>query len=322
MENHSLSKNNKNLTYNNIEKIKKSIDCLKDTIKRSNSHLYLNRSNPIKVIYNKEIQKNNSPIHYTPKLTYNQSKINTISNLNKSSKLNNKNIFSSSPRKSNNISFYNINITNTNDKKYNESNGNYYKDELSYVNNYNKSNTFNKIRNKSAINKKVLNNSKNYNNICQINQEKIKFSINELENENKELKEKYKNIIQKYKSSINQNKALIKEKSEIKIKLKNIKDINTKIKNKIENIKLKNNDSEKNKKDIFEKNEELKIKIEQKDKIILEFKKKINDIINGDNNFSNSNEIINYNNIIEEFKNKISQINKEIYKQEETIKLL
>ena len=29
------------VTKNNIEKIKKSIDCLKETLKRSNSHLYL-----------------------------------------------------------------------------------------------------------------------------------------------------------------------------------------------------------------------------------------------------------------------------------------
>ena len=198
MENRSLSLNNKNLTYNNIEKIKKSIDCLKATIKRSNSHLYLNGANPIKIMYNQEIQKTNSPIHYTPKLTYNQSRINTISSLNKSSTLVNKNIFSSSPGKSNNISFYNINITNTNNKKYNDSIGNLYKDELSYINKYNKSNNFINFRNKGA---KILNNTKNYNNICQINQEKMKDSINELENINKDLKEKYKNIIQKYKST-------------------------------------------------------------------------------------------------------------------------
>ena len=215
MENRSLSLNNKNLTYNNIEKIKKSIDCLKATIKRSNSHLYLNGANPIKIMYNQEIQKTNSPIHYTPKLTYNQSRINTISSLNKSSTLVNKNIFSSSPGKSNNISFYNINITNTNNKKYNDSIGNLYKDELSYINKYNKSNNFINFRNKGA---KILNDTKNYNNICQINQEKIKDSINELENINKDLKEKYKNIIQKYKSTIIQNKKLIRENSEIKIK--------------------------------------------------------------------------------------------------------
>ena len=321
MENRSLSLNNKNLTYNNIEKIKKSIDCLKATIKRSNSHLYLNGANPIKIMYNQEIQKTNSPINYTPKLTYNQSRINTISSLNKSSTLVNKNIFSSSPGKSNNISFYNINITNTNNKKYNDSIGNLYKDELSYINKYNKSNNFINFRNKGA---KILNNTKNYNNICQINQEKIKDSINELENINKDLKEKYKNIIQKYKSTIIQNKKLIREKSEINIKLKDIKGINSKIKNKIEDMKLKkkNKDLEKNKTDLSEKNKDLKIKIEQKDKIIFDLKKKLNEIINGENNFDNSNDIINYNNIIEDLKNKITQINKEIYKQEEAIKLL
>ena len=321
MENRSLSLNNKNLTYNNIEKIKKSIDCLKATIKRSNSHLYLNGANPIKIMYNQEIQKTNSPIHYTPKLTYNQSRINTISSLNKSSTLVNKNIFSSSPGKSNNISFYNINITNTNNKKYNDSIGNLYKDELSYINKYNKSNNFINFRNKGA---KILNNTKNYNNICQINQEKIKDSINELENTNKDLKEKYKNIIQKYKSTIIQNKKLIREKFEINIKLKDIKGINSKLKNKIEDMKLKkkNKDLEKNKTDLSEKNKDLKIKIEQKDKIIFDLKKKLNEIINGENNFDNSNDIINYNNIIEDLKNKITQINKEIYKQEEAIKLL
>ena len=120
------------------------------------------------------------------------------------------------------------------------------------------------------------------------------------------------------------HQVTIREKSEINIKLKDIKDINSKIKNKIEDMKLKkkNKDLEKNKTDLSEKNKDLKIKIEQKDKIILDLKKKLNEIINGENNFDNSNDIINYNNIIEDLKNKITQINKEIYKQEEAIKLL
>ena len=41
MKSKTFKIDSKSLTKNNIEKIKKSIDCLKETLKRSNSHLYL-----------------------------------------------------------------------------------------------------------------------------------------------------------------------------------------------------------------------------------------------------------------------------------------
>ena len=315
MENHSNKLNTQNLTKNNIEKIKKSIDCLKATIQRSNSHLYLNNSNPIKISYNKKATSENetSNFSYTQRHIYNHTKNNKHSITNESSNILDKNIISSSTKKLNNISFYNINIANANDRRKKESIDNGYNSELSYGN---------KLRNNSAINKKVLNNSHN---TYQINQDKIKNSIYILEKVNKELKEKYKNIIEAYKSSISKNNFLIKQKSELIQKLKEIRIINSNLKNKIDTYKTKeeNNDiNNKNKNKIYllEKNKELKGQIEKKDKIISNLKKEINDLIKGENNLINVDKISNANNTIDDLKNKINKINEEIMKQEVILK--
>lgn len=322
METPSYKMSKNNLTYNNIEKIKKSIDCLKETIKRSNSHLYFKGSINIRINNNEEKIEEGIPIvfPYTQRVTYEKYKTNTHNNLNKSANIHKKKRIGSFSKKLNNISFYNINITNGNNKKNFEPIRNVYDPELSYRNKYNKSINFNNLTNKSPINKKVSNTSNN-----QINKEKIEKSINELENINKELKDKYKNNIQKYKSSVNQNKLILKKISDMKITLNKIKDINSKIKMKFDNMNktTKNNEFIKNKDDLIEKNKQLKMQIEQKDKKIFYFKNKINNIINSDNNnFNNIKDINKVSNIIEELKNKINKINNDISKQEEIMKFL
>ena len=320
MEKNSLKLNNKNLTQNNIEKIKQSIDCLKETINRSNSHLYLNSINEKALIDDNKIsQKNNSPFFpQTQRQTYNHQKIKNPLSFNKSySNMNKKSVFSP-PKKLNNISFYNINITNNNEKKNLDSIGSLYNSELSKANNYNKTTDHCKIRRNSSINK-VVSNYNTSNDIYQINQDKIKNTIIDLEKINKELKDRYKNIIQKYKSLSTKNNLIIKQKSEMEIKIKTIKILNLKMKNRIGNLRKKeiNEDFLKNKKDFEEKNKELKTEITLKDEIILNLKNKINITINEDDNLKNINEINKVNSIIEELKNKINQIKGEISKQEE-----
>ena len=325
MENNKFKIDYNDLTHNNIEKIKKSIDCLKETIKRSNSHLYLNKPYQIKNNYNTINSKNESPYFlYSQRENYNPNNYYSNTNRNKSnSSINQKDSFSKS-KKLNNISFYNINITNNNEKKFAETTNSLYHPDSSYRNKY-----FKTINSNSSIkriyrskNKKDFNNNMNNNNDPnKIDQDKIKNSIDKLESINKKLSQKYRNIINNYKSSITSNNLVMKKKSEIIINLEKIKEINTKIKNKIETLKINsfNNDYDKDKKELLIKNKELNLQIEQKDIIILELKNKINKIINTDNKINYFNEINKANNEIEQLKNKINQFNKEISKQEEII---
>ena len=137
MKSKTFKIDSKSLTKNNIEKIKKSIDCLKETLKRSNSHLYLNKGCQSKTSYNnKIIEKNNSNFFLNShRYSDNPYKIRTNTNLNE-------NKIISSPKKLNNISFYNINITNNNDKKNPESTRSLYSYDTTFRNKYdNKSNS-------------------------------------------------------------------------------------------------------------------------------------------------------------------------------------
>ena len=194
METLSYKMLRENLTYNNIEKIKKSIDCLKETIKRSNSHLYFNGKANSKINKNEQYDEEDIIFPYTERISSERYKSNTHSNLNKSANANINRVkrIKSFQKKLNNISFYNINITNGNNKKHFEPIRNIYDAELSYRNKYNKSINISNFTNKSPINKKILNTSNN-----QINKEKMEKSNNELENINKDLKNKYNNNIQK-----------------------------------------------------------------------------------------------------------------------------
>ena len=314
MENQTYKIDTKNLTKNNIEKIKKSIDCLKETIKRSNSHLYLNRDSLNRTLYNnKENNKANSNLFLNSyRYVDNPYKISTNTNLNNAKTI-------ASPKKLNNISFYNINITNNNDKKGGESTRSLYSCNSTLRNKYDKRTNSCIIRNNSTKQKSIFNVRKN--DTSNINQEKIKNSINKIENINEEINSKYNNIIQEYKISYNENITIKKKNLEILKKIQMIKNINATLKKRIEKIKLKgiNIDYNKEKNDLLEKNKEFNLQIEQKDKMIEDIKNQINDLINGHDKINCLNEINNKNNEIEELKNKINQFYKDISIQDELI---
>ena len=314
MENQTYKIDSKNLTKNNIEKIKKSIDCLKETIKRSNSHLYLNRDSLNRTLYNnKENNKVNLNLFLNSyRYDDNPYKISTNTNLNNAKTI-------ASPKKLNNISFYNINITNNNDKKGGESTRSLYSCNSTLRNKYDKRTNSCIIRNNSTKQKSIFNVRKN--DTSNINQEKIKNSINKIENINEEINSKYNNIIQEYKISYNENITIKKKNLEILKKIQMIKNINAKLKKRIEKIKLKeiNIDYNKEKNDLLEKNKEFNLQIEQKDKMIEDIKNQINDLINGHDKINCLNEINNKNNEIEELKNKINQFYKDISIQDELI---
>ena len=314
MENQTYKIDSKNLTKNNIEKIKKSIDCLKETIKRSNSHLYLNRDSLNRTLYNnKENNKANSNLFLNSyRYVDNPYKISTNTNLNNAKTI-------ASPKKLNNISFYNINITNNNDKKGGESTRSLYSCNSTLRNKYDKRTNSCIIRNNSTKQKSIFNVRKN--DTSNINQEKIKNSINKIENINEEINSKYNNIIQEYKISYNENITIKKKNLEILKKIQMIKNINATLKKRIEKIKLKgiNIDYNKEKNDLLEKNKEFNLQIEQKDKMIEDIKNQINDLINGHDKINCLNEINNKNNEIEELKNKINQFYKDISIQDELI---
>ena len=314
MENQTYKIDTKNLTKNNIEKIKKSIDCLKETIKRSNSHLYLNRDSLNRTLYNnKENNKANSNLFLNSyRYVDNPYKISTNTNLNNAKTI-------ASPKKLNNISFYNINITNNNDKKGGESTRSLYSCNSTLRNKYDKRTNSCIIRNNSTKQKSIFNIRKN--DTSNINQEKIKNSINKIENINEEINSKYNNIIQEYKISYNENITIKKKNLEILKKIQMIKNINATLKKRIEKIKLKgiNIDYNKEKNDLLEKNKEFNLQIEQKDKMIEDIKNQINDLINGHDKINCLNEINNKNNEIEELKNKINQFYKDISIQDELI---
>ena len=195
MENQTYKIDTKNLTKNNIEKIKKSINCLKETIKRSNSHLYLNRDSLNRTLYNnKENNKVNLNLFLNSyRYDDNPYKISTNTNLNNAKTI-------ASPKKLNNISFYNINITNNNDKKGVESTRSLYSCNSTLRNKYDKRTNSCIIRNNSTKQKNIFNVRKN--DTSNINQEKIKNSINKIENINEEINSKYNNIIQDIKCII------------------------------------------------------------------------------------------------------------------------
>ena len=314
MENQTYKIDTKNLTKNNIEKIKKSIDCLKETIKRSNSHLYLNRDSLNRTLYNnKENNKVNLNLFLNSyRYDDNPYKISTNTNLNNAKTI-------ASPKKLNNISFYNINITNNNDKKGGESTRSLYSCNSTLRNKYDKRTNSCIIRNNSTKQKSIFNIRKN--DTSKINQEKIKNSINKIENINEEINSKYNNIIQEYKISYNENITIKKKNLEILKKIQMIKNINATLKKRIEKIKLKgiNIDYNKEKNDLLEKNKEFNLQIEQKDKMIEDIKNQINDLINGHDKINCLNEINNKNNEIEELKNKINQFYKDISIQDELI---
>ena len=314
MENQTYKIDTKNLTKNNIEKIKKSIDCLKETIKRSNSHLYLNRDSLNRTLYNnKENNKVNLNLFLNSyRYDDNPYKISTNTNLNNAKTI-------ASPKKLNNISFYNINITNNNDKKGGESTRSLYSCNSTLRNKYDKRTNSCIIRNNSTKQKSIFNVRKN--DTSNINQEKIKNSINKIENINEEINSKYKNIVQEYKISFNENITIKKKNLEILKKIQMIKNINATLKKRIEKIKLKgiNIDYNKEKNDLLEKNKEFNLQIEQKDKMIEDIKNQINDLINGHDKINCLNEINNKNNEIEELKNKINQFYKDISIQDELI---
>ena len=314
MENQTYKIDTKNLTKNNIEKIKKSIDCLKETIKRSNSHLYLNRDSLNRTLYNnKENNKVNLNLFLNSyRYDDNPYKISTNTNLNNAKTI-------ASPKKLNNISFYNINITNNNDKKGGESTRSLYSCNSTLRNKYDKRTNSCIIRNNSTKQKSIFNIRKN--DTSNINQEKIKNSINKIENINEEINSKYNNIIQEYKISYNENITIKKKNLEILKKIQMIKNINATLKKRIEKIKLKgiNIDYNKEKNDLLEKNKEFNLQIEQKDKMIEDIKNQINDLINGHDKINCLNEINNKNNEIEELKNKINQFYKDISIQDELI---
>ena len=314
MENQTYKIDSKNLTKNNIEKIKKSIDCLKETIKRSNSHLYLNRDSLNRTLYNnKENNKVNLNLFLNSyRYDDNPYKISTNTNLNNAKTI-------ASPKKLNNISFYNINITNNNDKKGGESTRSLYSCNSTLRNKYDKRTNSCIIRNNSTKQKSIFNIRKN--DTSNINQEKIKNSINKIENINEEINSKYNNIIQEYKISYNENITIKKKNLEILKKIQMIKNINATLKKRIEKIKLKgiNIDYNKEKNDLLEKNKEFNLQIEQKDKMIEDIKNQINDLINGHDKINCLNEINNKNNEIEELKNKINQFYKDISIQDELI---
>ena len=314
MENQTYKIDTKNLTKNNIEKIKKSIDCLKETIKRSNSHLYLNRDSLNRTLYNnKENNKVNLNLFLNSyRYVDNPYKISTNTNLNNAKTI-------ASPKKLNNISFYNINITNNNDKKGGESTRSLYSCNSTLRNKYDKRTNSCIIRNNSTKQKSIFNIRKN--DTSNINQEKIKNSINKIENINEEINSKYNNIIQEYKISYNENITIKKKNLEILKKIQMIKNINATLKKRIEKIKLKgiNIDYNKEKNDLLEKNKEFNLQIEQKDKMIEDIKNQINDLINGHDKINCLNEINNKNNEIEELKNKINQFYKDISIQDELI---
>ena len=314
MENQTYKIDSKNLTKNNIEKIKKSIDCLKETIKRSNSHLYLNRDSLNRTLYNnKENNKANSNLFLNSyRYVDNPYKISTNTNLNNAKTI-------ASPKKLNNISFYNINITNNNDKKGGESTRSLYSCNSTLRNKYDKRTNSCIIRNNSTKQKSIFNIRKN--DTSNINQEKIKNSINKIENINEEINSKYNNIIQEYKISYNENITIKKKNLEILKKIQMIKNINATLKKRIEKIKLKgiNIDYNKEKNDLLEKNKEFNLQIEQKDKMIEDIKNQINDLINGHDKINCLNEINNKNNEIEELKNKINQFYKDLSIQDELI---
>ena len=314
MENQTYKIDTKNLTKNNIEKIKKSIDCLKETIKRSNSHLYLNRDSLNRTLYNnKENNKVNLNLFLNSyRYDDNPYKISTNTNLNNAKTI-------ASPKKLNNISFYNINITNNNDKKGGESTRSLYSCNSTLRNKYDKRTNSCIIRNNSTKQKSIFNVRKN--DTSNINQEKIKNSINKIENINEEINSKYNNIIQEYKISYNENITIKKKNLEILKKIQMIKNINATLKKRIEKIKLKgiNIDYNKEKNDLLEKNKEFNLQIEQKDKMIEDIKNQINDLINGHDKINCLNEINNKNNEIEELKNKINQFYKDISIQDELI---
>ena len=315
-----IFESNNNLTKNNIEKIKKSIDCLKNTIKRSNSHLFLNKDNPFNTIYNNGINdKKESPL-----LQYRQRQNSNIyKNYKNSSKfsniINNNNKNLSSPKSSNNINFYNINITNNNDKNQPESIESLSNPQSTFRNKFYQTANPSFFRNNSTKNISTVNDKRK--SLLKMNKDKIKESIQKLENTNKELKVKYEKSVENYESS-----NLIKSKIRKNIfnmtkKLKLIQNINSKIKNKIENTKIyvSKNDYMKEKRDLLTKYQELKKHIVIKDNLILDLKKQINNAINGENKTNFFDEIINKNNEIMELKNKIKQFNVEISKQEEEI---
>ena len=314
MENQTYKIDSKNLTKNNIEKIKKSIDCLKETIKRSNSHLYLNRDSLNRTLYNnKENNKVNLNLFLNSyRYDDNPYKISTNTNLNNAKTI-------ASPKKLNNISFYNINITNNNDKKGGESTRSLYSCNSTLRNKYDKRTNSCIIRNNSTKQKSIFNIRKN--DTSNINQEKIKNSINKIENINEEINSKYNNIIQEYKISYNENITIKKKNLEILKKIQMIKNINATLKKRIEKIKLKgiNIDYNKEKNDLLEKNKEFNLQIEQKDKMIEDIKNQINDLINGHDKINCLNEINTKNNEIEELKNKINQFYKDISIQDELI---
>ena len=314
MENQTYKIDSKNLTKNNIEKIKKSIDCLKETIKRSNSHLYLNRDSLNRTLYNnKENNKVNLNLFLNSyRYDDNPYKISTNTNLNNAKTI-------ASPKKLNNISFYNINITNNNDKKGGESTRSLYSCNSTLRNKYDNRTNSCIIRNNSTKQKSIFNIRKN--DTSNINQEKIKNSINKIENINEEINSKYNNIIQEYKISYNENITIKKKNLEILKKIQMIKNINATLKKRIEKIKLKgiNIDYNKEKNDLLEKNKEFNLQIEQKDKMIEDIKNQINDLINGHDKINCLNEINNKNNEIEELKNKINQFYKDISIQDELI---
>ena len=314
MENQTYKIDTKNLTKNNIEKIKRSIDCLKETIKRSNSHLYLNRDSLNRTLYNnKENNKVNLNLFLNSyRYDDNPYKISTNTNLNNAKTI-------ASPKKLNNISFYNINITNNNDKKGGESTRSLYSCNSTLRNKYDKRTNSCIIRNNSTKQKSIFNIRKN--DTSNINQEKIKNSINKIENINEEINSKYNNIIQEYKISYNENITIKKKNLEILKKIQMIKNINATLKKRIEKIKLKgiNIDYNKEKNDLLEKNKEFNLQIEQKDKMIEDIKNQINDLINGHDKINCLNEINNKNNEIEELKNKINQFYKDISIQDELI---
>ena len=314
MENQTYKIDTKNLTKNNIEKIKKSINCLKETIKRSNSHLYLNRDSLNRTLYNnKENNKVNLNLFLNSyRYDDNPYKISTNTNLNNAKTI-------ASPKKLNNISFYNINITNNNDKKGGESTRSLYSCNSTLRNKYDKRTNSCIIRNNSTKQKSIFNVRKN--DTSNINQEKIKNSINKIENINEEINSKYNNIIQEYKISYNENITIKKKNLEILKKIQMIKNINATLKKRIEKIKLKgiNIDYNKEKNDLLEKNKEFNLQIEQKDKMIEDIKNQINDLINGHDKINCLNEINNKNNEIEELKNKINQFYKDISIQDELI---
>ncbi len=315
MKTKTIQIDSKSLTKNNIEKIKKSIDCLKETIKRSNSHLYINNDYQSKTLHNDKINEKNNSNFFLNSHRYsdNPYKIKTKTNLNE-------NKIISSPKKLNNISFYNINITNNNNnKKIPETTRSLYSCDTTFRNKFdNKSNSC-IIRYNSERQNNSLKNIKN--NTSKIDKEKMKNSINKIETINKAINTKYKTIVQEFKSSFNQNELIKNKNSETIKKTQMIKIINANIQKRIDKIQIKeaNTDYEKERKNILEKNKELNIQIEQKNKLIINIKNQINEIINGGNKISCLNELNNKNKEIEQLKNKINQFYHDISEQEKVL---